>query len=423
MKTVLAVGAAVGACAVAAGLFFGIGRAPVQAEPGPAEAAEAVALVPQPPQPPGRFIVHEWGTFTSFSGSDGVPVHFFPDNSDLPAFVYHQPGDGLSKSNLLNKDGTVSMETPVLYFYADRPMRASVRVDFPKGWITEWYPFAAAAPFPDRKDPNLRGQSIRWDVRLLAGESARFPVLPGQQNNRYYQARATDAVPLQAEIAAPDDGYNHALQGGNIVQREKFLFYRGVGTFPPPVTIRAVGGGRVVIKNTTPTRIPFPVLVMVKGGKVGFRTQDGCLVPGDGTEMTLPEADRTPADLAEVMVKQLTAAGLYEKEARAMVKTWDTAWFGEDGTRVLYLVPRARTDELLPLAVEPKPDEVVRVLVGRHDFLTPEQEADAERQLRRVKAAQAELEAAEKELGGIGRFSHQARMMAEQRLQRQAARK
>ena len=106
-----------------------------------------------------------------------------------------------------------------------------------------------------------------------------------------------------------------------------------------------------------------------------------------------------------------------------MVKTWDTAWFGEDGTRVLYLVPRGRTDELLPLTVDPKPEEVVRVLVGRHDFLTPEQEADAERQLKRLQAAQAEAQDAEKELQGIGRFSYQARYLAEQRLQRQGAEK
>src|SRR5262249_20794385 len=165
------VGAAVGAGAVAAALFFGLGRGPVQANPDPA-AVEATAPVPQPAQPSGRLIIHEWGTFTSFSGSDGVPVHFHPDNSDLPAFVYHQPGAGLTKSKILSKDGTVSMETPVIYFYADRPMRASVRVDFPKGWITEWYPFAAAAP-----EPLTKRQSIRWDVLLLAGESVRFPLL------------------------------------------------------------------------------------------------------------------------------------------------------------------------------------------------------------------------------------------------------
>ena len=88
-----------------------------------------------------------------------------------------------------------------------------------------------------------------------------------------------------------------------------------------------------------------------------------------------------------------------------MVKTWESAWFGEDGTRLLYLVPRTRTDELLPLTVDPKPAEVVRVLVGRHDFLTPEQEAVTDRQMARIRAAQAELNAAEQELRKLGRFS------------------
>ncbi len=54
----------------------------------------------------------------------------------------------------------------------------------------------------------------------------------------------------------------------------------------------------------------------------------------------LPTADAKPADLGALLVKNLTASGLYEKEARAMVATWDDAWFREEGSRLLYLVPR-----------------------------------------------------------------------------------
>jgi len=64
--------------------------------------------------------------------------------------------------------------------------------------------------------------------------------------------------------------------------------------------------------------------------------------------MTIPDANETLAHSAGVMVKNLIAAGLYEKEARAMVKTWESAWFGEEGDRLLYLEPRTRADELLP---------------------------------------------------------------------------
>ncbi len=100
-----------------------------------------------------------------------------------------------------------------------------------------------------------------------------------------------------------------------------------------------------------------------------------------------------------------------------MVKTWESAWFTDEGDRLLYLEPRTRADELLRLTVEPKPAELVRALVGRHDFLTPEQEANADRLVQRARAGQDEREAAEKELLKIGRFAEQARQMATKRLE------
>jgi hypothetical protein len=84
---------------------------------------------------------------------------------------------------------------------------------------------------------------------------------------------------------------------------------------------------------------------------------------------SLPESAADSISLVQTMVKELALAGLYEKEAQAMVKTWGSAWFGEKGDRLLYFVPRSQTDKLLPLTVEPKPSEITRVLVGRHDFL------------------------------------------------------
>ena len=62
------------------------------------------------------------------------------------------------------------------------------------------------------------------------------------------------------------------------------------------------------------------------------------------------------------------------------------------------------------------------MLVGQHDFLTPQQEANAERQVRRSQAARAELDAAEKELARIGRFGTEARRAAEKRLEKKTAR-
>jgi len=54
-----------------------------------------------------------------------------------------------------------------------------------------------------------------------------------------------------------------------------------------------------------------------------------------------------------------------------MVKTWRESWFEEEGVRVLYILPRAWTDETLPMTLEPAPREIVRVMVGRAEILPP----------------------------------------------------
>jgi len=72
-----------------------------------------------------------------------------------------------------------------------------------------------------------------------------------------------------------------------------------------------------------------------------------------------------------------------------MVNTWRSSWFGEQGTRLLYFVPQSVTDTLLPLTIEPKPAETVRVLVGRLDMLTPEQEREITKLVRDSAAARA----------------------------------
>src|ERR1700752_1781563 len=67
--------------------------------------------------------VHEWGTFTSIAGEDGlaVPWRTYGGRQDLPCFV--KTFGGNPKSNL---SGTVRMETPVLYFYGSRESVADV---------------------------------------------------------------------------------------------------------------------------------------------------------------------------------------------------------------------------------------------------------------------------------------------------------
>jgi hypothetical protein len=87
---------------------------------------------------------------------------------------------------------------------------------------------------------NLMG-AIAWnDIKIQPGSTADFP--DEKQPSRYYAARATDAAPITA--------------GG---QHEKFLFYRGVGRMPVPLSAR-VSGRRQKWWSKTAGPTPFPPL-------------------------------------------------------------------------------------------------------------------------------------------------------------------
>src|SRR5262249_47074794 len=187
--------------------------------------------------------------------------------------------------------------------------------------------------------------------------------------SRYYAARETDATPLRVKSY-------HQDQGRMATEQEKFLFYRGVGTFDMPLSVRAAADGNFTVGWKGKAPECDLILVRVQAGKGRFHPFR-LMQQSRGeaqADVRLPAADSTADKLGETMVQLLTDRGLLEKEARAMVKTWSAAWFAEEGTRVLYILPDEMTTELLPLRVEPKPTSLVRVLVGRHDVLTPERE-------------------------------------------------
>ena len=88
---------------------------------------------------------------------------------------------------------------------------------------------------------------------------------------------------------------------------------------------------------------------------------------------TLPLSElqeKIGGEMADLLVEH----GLYPAEAKAMVATWRDSWFGEDGLRVLYMLPRAWTERVLPLNIQPAPAETVRVMVGRAEVLQPSKE-------------------------------------------------
>jgi hypothetical protein len=328
----------------------------------PADGAVAADGVDDP-----GYALHEWGTFTTVAGSDGALLEgIHADDHALPDFVHRR--DRIAPGHLLARG---KMETPVLYLYSDREREVRVRVGFPKGLMTSWYPAVRAAlPLAKEKAPALEGGVLDWGlVKVLA---------PGL---------GTEHLP---EVA-PDDPWDFArepesnvlricdLPTGSGTEWEKYLFYRGLGRFELPLRVEATEAA-ITLRCGDFDPGTVARAVRVEGGVL----RTGVLRPGEGTEgalRTAALADLRPTtadDLAALLVDDLVARGLTRAEARGMVRTWRKSWLESPGTRILVPLARATVDEILPLQVSPAPREMVRVMVARLDILTPDEERRAE---------------------------------------------
>lgn len=348
---------------------------------------------------PNDLVVHEWGTFTSVAGKNGVAIDWRPlsESSDLPSFVYSMDdGDGFRntyKSRLKGKTrilAKIRMETPVIYFYTKNEMEVDVKVDFPDGKITEWYPQASVVnnSAGDNQKSKFLVDGINWGtIKLLPNEQPNF--LREVSYSHYYPARETDSVALQVCNADKTK-----------IEKEKFLFYRGVGDFGLPLNVK-IDGKNLILKDNGTDEVKNLIVFENRGGRIGFKFLDKL-----SKEMII-ERPETTKNLTEVFIeleKILVSEGLYEKEARAMIETWKDSWF-EEGLRVFHIMTRKTTDKILPLQVEPQPKEIVRVMVGRTEVITPEMEQDVRKQVGLLRSNSPKVrEEAQNYLKKYGRF-------------------
>jgi hypothetical protein len=358
------------------------------------QAIAAVALLTASPASSAAtddpFVVHEWGTFTTVQGADGAQISWNPQTRvDLPDFVYASKMDGswTSGPHYHPKDLTalVRMETPVIYFYSQRERVADVRVLFRGGILTEWYPQGTKVefqgPYLTMAAPHTRQYLIEWqDVRVLARDTREMTLdrlIRGKSDHddHYYTARETDANFLR--VAAPD--------ARTRVEYERDLFYRGLGYFEAPLRVSMDSDASVSLAAREAEPIAGMFLIDIRGDLMRYQKLDVAASSAasavDRNTQPFEALDdvrpRAMQDMAAALVKQ----GLYEKEAQAMVNTWQDQWYAEEGTRVLYLLPRAWTDRTLQLNVSPRPDSVVRVMVGRAELITPSVERELRKQI------------------------------------------
>ena len=118
-------------------------------------------------------MIHEWGTFLGMSGSDGSSLDgMYHEEHALPAFVHSR-----SRDQLRLPGSKLKGETPVIYFYTDRPQSVRIGVRFPKGVWTQWYPQAVRVEpsvVQDAESPDRTGNGlICWHADILLPGRAR----------------------------------------------------------------------------------------------------------------------------------------------------------------------------------------------------------------------------------------------------------
>jgi hypothetical protein len=287
----------------------------------------------------------------------------------LPSFVYgrsrigtplQDPGGKAMET--LPTGVTQKLETPVLYFYGAAKKGVRARVDFPTGVVSQWFPRETRFGPAMGSVTVPGGGFMEWVFDMVPDATDRdFPSV--RPDDIWVPSRRVSAVPIAVGA-----------------ERERFIFYRGLGAFELPLHMTVDATDRITIQNHSSDASPALFLLRVHPG-------GGAVVPlgklaGGGVLSNVPSPisgkernlDEYVADAQTQIAAALVQTGLYPDEARAMVDTWSKSYFKSEGLRILYVVPRAWTDKLLPLQVEPTPAELVRTLVGRVELLAPSEE-------------------------------------------------
>ncbi|MGB6219579.1 hypothetical protein [Haloferula sp.] len=338
--------------------------------------------------------LHEWGTFTTVSGSDGkLLIGLHREEEHLPSYVFHHPGfNQPPRTNVYPfaisakrmpipvTNVKVKMETPVIYFHSREAFSAKVEVEFEGGTIAQWYPERSGGEVVTTPNPSILPKpdlpkfldfakpytgSIEWQIDVLSPSASKETTLFHPDDLlQWTYARVPEANVVRAKNGS----------------HEGFLFYRGLGSFDPGLVTRVTDDETLHLENQTGGRIPYTLVYerfpdgssrWCESG--GLSQQSTSSIPESSLKVRSAGFD---AELFETLRDKLAAQGLLKSEAEAMVKTWWNSYFEKPGLRVFWILPGEKIDAILPLTVEPAPEKTVRVMVGRSEILRPKQERD-----------------------------------------------
>ena len=317
-----------------------------------------------------NLVVHEWGTFTSVQGSDGIALEGLQHEEEQPAAVrvlalrrcasVRSATAATRDSRSTSSNVTQKMETPVIYFHSPEPLRAAAARRLREG--------PALAVVPGERSPrSARGRESRrrtarplakiessfleWEVDVLApGEGERD--LPAVPKGSPLVLAATSGLESRAHACRGRPADRPGRDG------EVPLLPRRRTLRTSDDRARTEAGSRIVRLERGEGGRPGALRPARRGGRGQFDYVNG-LAAGEELKISRPisrgraRSGRDGRDLVPALVAKLVERGLYADEAEAMARTWERSYFRTDGLRVLYVVPDGMTRAILPLRWSP----------------------------------------------------------------------
>lgn len=349
-------------------------------------------------------VAHEWGSMQHHIGTATSEFDLIGENqADLPSFVKvwsQQPAIG-----------PIMIRKPILYFYSQEKMKVNVTVRFPEGLLTQWYPDVTLfAPQRDGRirpgnQAPLRNGTLSWQQFELDPDIDASMFAKVNQNHPWWHtARDTDATPLRVETK----GRANRIDAGTV---ERFLFYRGAGSYTPMVQPTRDQDGDGFSVRVPFSQIDLRGVFLVQVNDSGATITHAPVLKAESTlHLAGPEAIKPTKEAAVTakaqLIESLEAAGLFSKEAQGLVEIWGDDMFTTPGQRLLYLMPNNEVERVLPLTIQPEPKQTVRTLIAWVELSTPEAEKRITDLIKQLSSNDpGEAAGANKELRSLDRFA------------------
>ncbi len=287
--------------------------------------------------------IHEWGVFLAGAGQTQAG-----GGGEPPAFIQR-----IKLPSSASQPNAHPVKEPVLHIYAPEPLNLRVTVDFPPGGLPTlaWPPAEASQIEDPRMCLHVPGKPcwsrLAWDLQVGGAKEDLLRKVP--ENHWISAARAVGSdILAKRGRSDPQDA-------------ERFLFYEGNVPLQAQVRIRdLVHPGITVGACRFDSDGPTEAWCILWGGPPPFVFHATALVknPSGKASELVQGCDEKPLDAQ--LTPALLQAGLSEAEAKALLTIWIPE-LTKPGTRLVYLLPRADYDRLLPITFDPAPEELHRV--------------------------------------------------------------